>query len=81
MTVFYKYHIIIFANNIRNLINLNSIFSTKPYLLLKMMHFSKVLFSTAAKKAKVGFIGCGNMGHYMVKNLLKNGFHVAAFDV
>lgn len=46
-----------------------------------MIHFSKFLFSTAAKQAKVGFIGCGNMGHYMVKNLLKNGFHVAAFDV
>lgn len=46
-----------------------------------MLGFSKFFFSTAAKKAKIGFIGCGNMGHYMVKNLLKNGFNVAAYDV
>lgn len=30
---------------------------------------------------KVGFVGLGNMGYNMVKNLLKNGFEVFTYDV
>ena len=30
---------------------------------------------------KVGFVGLGNMGYNMVKNLLKNGFEVYTYDV
>ena len=30
---------------------------------------------------KVGFIGLGNMGLPMAKNLVKNGFDVKGFDV
>lgn len=30
---------------------------------------------------KVGFIGVGNMGGPMVKNLIKNGYKVTAYDL
>jgi len=30
---------------------------------------------------KIGFIGLGNMGYFMAKNLIKNGFHVHGYDV
>lgn len=30
---------------------------------------------------KIGFVGLGNMGYNMVKNLLKNGFEVYTYDV
>ena len=36
------------------------------------MNLSKALFSTLAK-SKIGMIGCGNMGHYMAKNLISHG--------
>lgn len=39
-------------------------------------------FSTAAAgKNKVGFIGLGNMGMNMAKNLVKNGYAVQGFDM
>lgn len=34
-----------------------------------------------ASKTPVGFIGLGNMGSPMAKNLLKNGYPVIATDV
>lgn len=37
-------------------------------------------FCTAPKK-RVGFLGLGNMGLPMVKNLLKNGYTVTAYDI
>lgn len=30
---------------------------------------------------KIGFVGLGNMGYHMVKNLIKNGFEVYTYDV
>lgn len=37
--------------------------------------------STAANKNKVGFIGLGNMGSCMARNLLKAGHEVIAYDI
>ena len=37
--------------------------------------------SAAAKDGPVGFIGLGNMGNGMAKNLLQKGEQVVAFDV
>lgn len=34
-----------------------------------------------ASKTPVGFIGLGNMGSPMAKNLLKNGYPIIATDV
>ncbi|XP_015261271.1 PREDICTED: 3-hydroxyisobutyrate dehydrogenase, mitochondrial-like [Gekko japonicus] len=34
-----------------------------------------------ASKTPVGFIGLGNMGNPMAKNLIKNGYPVIAYDV
>lgn len=34
-----------------------------------------------ASKTQVGFIGLGNMGNPMAKNLIKNGYPVIATDV
>jgi len=46
--------------------------------------FSKVLtkkfFSTASKQ-KVAFLGLGNMGGHMTRNLVKNGYEVRGFDL
>ena len=36
---------------------------------------------TMASKTPVGFIGLGNMGRPMAKNLLRNGYPVIATDV
>lgn len=36
---------------------------------------------STAVSAPVGFIGLGNMGGFMAKNLLKSGVSVAAFDL
>lgn len=30
---------------------------------------------------KIGFVGLGNMGYHMVKNLIKNGFEVYTYDI
>jgi len=38
-------------------------------------------FSTSAGKNKVGFIGMGNMGIFMARNLTKNGFAVQGYDL
>jgi len=35
----------------------------------------------ASAKKKVGFIGLGNMGMPMMKNMLKAGYQVTAFDI
>ena len=32
-------------------------------------------------KPTIGFIGAGNMGLPMVKNLIKKGFHVKVYDI
>ena len=38
--------------------------------------------STACKDQEhVGFIGLGNMGNHMARNLLKKGYQVTVFDV
>jgi len=34
-----------------------------------------------ASKTPVGFIGLGNMGNPMAKNLIKHGYPVIAYDV
>lgn len=38
-------------------------------------------FSSAAGGHKIGFLGLGNMGLFMAKNLMKSGAHVKGFDV
>ena len=38
-------------------------------------------YFSSAVKAKVGFIGMGNMGLNMAGNLVKNGFAVKGFDL
>jgi len=38
-------------------------------------------FCTATNKETVGFIGLGNMGLSMARNLIKNGFPVVGYDV
>ena len=42
-----------------------------------------ILFNECYKAGKqiVGFVGLGNMGEPMARNLLKNGYSVNAFDV
>ena len=44
-----------------------------------IIHYS--LLSSAMKDGPVGFIGLGNMGNGMAKNLLQKGEQVIAFDV
>ena len=47
----------------------------------KMRGYSKGrLFSTLVKQ-NVGFLGCGNMGYYMIKHILSHGHTVTAYDV
>merc|ERR1711865_534185 len=41
---------------------------------------SRRCFSTGGGKT-VGFIGCGNMGSGMVKNLAEKGYQVTIFDL
>lgn len=48
-----------------------SLFSFPPSVSMRSM----------ASKTPVGFIGLGNMGSPMAKNLLKNGYPVIATDV
>lgn len=43
--------------------------------------FSLVSSRSMASKTPVGFIGLGNMGSPMAKNLLKNGYPIIATDV
>mmetsp|Transcript_95362 Transcript_95362/g.199509 ORF Transcript_95362/g.199509 Transcript_95362/m.199509 type:complete len:328 (+) Transcript_95362:85-1068(+) len=38
-------------------------------------------FSSAAESGKIGFLGLGNMGGYMAKNLVKAGREVVVFDL
>jgi 3-hydroxyisobutyrate dehydrogenase-like beta-hydroxyacid dehydrogenase len=35
---------------------------------------------TNKKKSYIGFVGLGKMGTPMIKNLLKSGYNVRAFD-
>ncbi|XP_039593643.1 3-hydroxyisobutyrate dehydrogenase b [Polypterus senegalus] len=49
--------------------------------LRKHGHSALVSSRTMASKTPVGFIGLGNMGRPMAKNLLKNGYPVIASDV
>ncbi|XP_030058314.1 3-hydroxyisobutyrate dehydrogenase, mitochondrial [Microcaecilia unicolor] len=44
-------------------------------------HVTLVCSRTMASKTPVGFIGLGNMGNPMAKNLLKHGYPVIAYDV
>lgn len=41
---------------------------------------SRRTFSSLIKQ-NVGFLGCGNMGYYMIKHILSNGHTVTAYDV
>lgn len=34
-----------------------------------------------SNESPVGFIGLGNMGNHMARNLLKKGYPVVAFDI
>lgn len=43
--------------------------------------FPLVSSRSMASKTPVGFIGLGNMGSPMAKNLLKNGYPIIATDV
>ncbi|XP_038595741.1 3-hydroxyisobutyrate dehydrogenase, mitochondrial isoform X1 [Tachyglossus aculeatus] len=43
--------------------------------------FAEVCSRTMASKTPVGFIGLGNMGNPMAKNLVKHGYPVIAYDV
>jgi len=36
---------------------------------------------SAGNKQTVGFLGIGNMGQSMCKNLIANGFHVQGYDI
>lgn len=38
-------------------------------------------FCSVPKNKKVGFMGLGNMGFSMMKNLMKHGYKVTAYDV
>ncbi|XP_066440849.1 3-hydroxyisobutyrate dehydrogenase, mitochondrial [Eleutherodactylus coqui] len=40
-----------------------------------------VVFRSMASKTTVGFVGLGNMGNPMAKNLVKHGYPVIAYDV
>ncbi|XP_053570157.1 3-hydroxyisobutyrate dehydrogenase, mitochondrial [Bombina bombina] len=40
-----------------------------------------VVFRSMASKTPVGFVGLGNMGNPMAKNLLKHGYPVVAYDI
>lgn len=44
-------------------------------------HYVVVSTRSMASKTQVGFIGLGNMGNPMAKNLLKHGYPVIATDV
>uniref|UniRef100_A0A8C7W0E7 3-hydroxyisobutyrate dehydrogenase n=1 Tax=Oncorhynchus mykiss TaxID=8022 RepID=A0A8C7W0E7_ONCMY len=48
---------------------------------LKHVDFTLVSSRSMASKTQVGFIGLGNMGKPMAKNLLKHGYPVIATDV
>lgn len=45
------------------------------------VHFVAVSSRSLASKTPVGFIGLGNMGNPMAKNLLKHGYPIIATDV
>lgn len=47
----------------------------------KHVDFAFVSSRSMASKTQVGFIGLGNMGNPMAKNLLKHGYPVIATDV
>ncbi|KAF7198878.1 mitochondrial-like [Nothobranchius furzeri] len=47
----------------------------------KHVHIAYVSTRSMASKTQVGFVGLGNMGNPMAKNLLKNGYPVIATDV
>jgi 3-hydroxyisobutyrate dehydrogenase len=33
------------------------------------------------EKGPIGFVGLGNMGNHMARNLIKNGYRVVTYDV
>lgn len=45
------------------------------------VHYVVVSSRSMASKTPVGFIGLGNMGNPMAKNLLKHGYPIIATDV
>lgn len=45
------------------------------------VHYVVVSTRSMASKTPVGFIGLGNMGNPMAKNLLKHGYPIIATDV
>ncbi|MEQ2311761.1 hypothetical protein AMECASPLE_023982, partial [Ameca splendens] len=47
----------------------------------KHVDFACVFTRSMASKTQVGFVGLGNMGNPMAKNLLKHGYPVIATDV
>lgn len=49
--------------------------------MLKLLELSLVSSRAMASKTAVGFIGLGNMGNPMAKNLVKHGYPVIAYDV
>lgn len=52
------------------------------YHVLILIHLAVIVSSRSmASKTQVGFIGLGNMGNPMAKNLLKHGYPVIATDV
>uniref|UniRef100_A0A0B6YUP5 3-hydroxyisobutyrate dehydrogenase n=1 Tax=Arion vulgaris TaxID=1028688 RepID=A0A0B6YUP5_9EUPU len=60
-------------------------FSKMKQVIFLTMKTSKRKFScssqTLAGESPVGFVGLGNMGGHMARNLLKKGYPVVAFDV
>lgn len=40
-----------------------------------------MVFLTQSKQALIGFIGLGNMGAHMARNLIKKGHELVVYDV
>ena len=40
-----------------------------------------MVYLTSANKALIGFIGLGNMGAHMARNLIKKGHELVIFDL
>lgn len=47
----------------------------------KRSHFQSFSSSTKVMASKVGFIGLGNMGGHMARNLIKKGYPLVVYDV
>ena len=49
-----------------------------PYIFTLLDFF---LVSSIKQNAPIGFVGLGNMGAHMARNLLKNGHDVRVYDI